>query len=91
MEGKVFDGVISFLEEMKFKKDFFHQKRWSWEKNDLNKFSPKTTPLKTQGMKNEILHFGTFSVRDETFSKYISIKFFFFFGREIYFQSLSRV
>ena len=28
-------------------------------------------------MKNEILHFGTFSVRDETFSKYISIKFFF--------------
>ena len=26
MEGKVFDGVISFLEEMKFKKDFFHQK-----------------------------------------------------------------
>ena len=49
MEGKIFGGVISFLEEMKFKKDFFHQKRWSWEKNELNKFSPKTTPLKLRG------------------------------------------
>ena len=49
MAGKIFDGVISFLEEMKFKKDFFHQKRWSWGKNDLNKFSPKTSPLKLRG------------------------------------------
>ena len=47
MAGKVFDGVIS--SQMRFKKDFFHQKRWSWEKNDLNKFSPKTTPLKLRG------------------------------------------
>ena len=42
LEGKVFDGVISFLEEMKFKKDF-SDKPLEGEKNDLDKFSPKTT------------------------------------------------
>ena len=49
MEGKIFDGVISFLEEMKFKKDFFPTNLWKGEKDDLDKFSPKTTPLKLRG------------------------------------------
>ena len=49
MAGKVFGGVISFLEEMKFKKDFFSSETLELGKNDLNKFSPKTTPLKLRG------------------------------------------
>ena len=49
MEGKVFDGVISFLEEMKFKKRLFPDKPLGRKKDDLDKFSPKTTPLKFRG------------------------------------------
>ena len=51
MEGKVFDGVISFLEEMKFKKDFFHQKRWSWEKKRSQQILSQNNSVKIQGMK----------------------------------------
>ena len=78
---------------MKFKKDFFHQKRWSWEKKRSQQILSQNNSVKTQGMKNEILHFETFSVRDETFSKYISIKFF-FWKRNIFsisLQSLEKV
>ena len=62
---------------MKVIKTLFSSETLELGKNDLDKFSPKTTPLKFRGNENEILHFGTFSVRDETFSKYISIKIFF--------------
>ena len=43
MEGKVFDG------QMRFKKRLFPDQLWEGEKDDLNKFSPKTTPLKLRG------------------------------------------
>ena len=36
MAGKVFDGVISFPEEMRFKKTFFIRNLWGGEK-DLDK------------------------------------------------------
>ena len=58
MEGKVFDGVISFLEEMKFKKRLFPDKPLE---RRLDKFSPKTTPLKLRGNENEIMKFLGFS------------------------------
>ena len=45
MEGKVFDGVIS--SQMRFKKRLFSRQTFGKEKKkDLEKFSPKTTPLK---------------------------------------------
>ena len=86
MEGKVFDGVISFLEEMKFKKDFFSSETLELGKKRSQQILSQNNSVKTQGMKNEILHFGTFSVRDETFSKYISIKFFFFLEEKYIFN-----
>ena len=50
MEGKVFDGVISFPEEMRFKKRLFSSETLeSGKKIMLDKFSPKTTPLKLRG------------------------------------------
>ena len=47
MAGKVFEGVIS--SQMRFKKTFFPTNLWGGEKDDLDKFSPKTTPLKFRG------------------------------------------
>ena len=46
MAGKVFDGVISFPEEMKVIKTLFPDKPLE---RRLDKFSPKTTPLKLRG------------------------------------------
>ena len=59
MEGKSFRWS---LEEMKFKKKTFsRQNLWGGEKDDLDKFSPKTTPLKLRGNENEIMKFLGFS------------------------------
>ena len=81
MEGKVFDGVISFPEEMRFKKRlFFPTNLWRGEKDDLDKFSPKTTPLKFRGNENEIMKFLGFSkIWDENSLQIIFSNFFFFF------------
>ena len=46
MEGKIFGGVIS--SQMRFKKDFFPDKPLE---RRLDKFSPKTTPLKLRNEK----------------------------------------
>ena len=35
MEGKIFDGVISFLEEMKFKKRLFSRQTFGEEKKTI--------------------------------------------------------
>ena len=81
MEGKIFDGVISFPEEMKFKKRLFPDKPLERRKNDLDKFSPKTTPLKLRGNENEIMKFLGFSKIWRQDSKiYFSKKKKFFFG-----------
>ena len=51
MEGKVFDGVISFPEEMKVIKTLFSSETLeSGKKMMLAKFSPKNF-AQTQGMK----------------------------------------
>ena len=41
MEGKIFDGVISFLEEMKFKKRLFPDKPLEEKKTILTNSLPK--------------------------------------------------
>ena len=62
---------------MKFKKDFFHQKRWSWEKNDLNKFSPKTTPLKFRDEKMKFYILELFLSGMKLFQNIFRLNFFF--------------
>ena len=62
---------------MKVIKTLFSSETLELGKKRSQQILSQNNSVKTQGMKNEILHFETFSVRDETFSKYISIKFFF--------------
>ena len=83
MEGKIFDGVIS--SQMRFKKTFFPTNLWGGEKDDLDKFSPKTTPLKFRGNENEIMKFLGFSkIWDENSLQIIFQIFFFFFEKNIF-------
>ena len=74
MEGKIFDGVIS--SQMKFKKRLFPDKPLE---RRLDKFSPKTTPLKLRGNENEIMKFlGFFKIWDENSQNIFHFKNFFF-------------
>ena len=68
---------ISFPQEMRFKKDFFPDKPLERRKSQARQILSQNNSVKTQGMKNEILHFGTFSVRDEAFQNIFRLKFFF--------------
>ena len=50
----------------------------------LDKFSPKTTPLKLRGNENEKMKFLGFPKSGMKFSKYIFISNFFFFLENIF-------
>ena len=71
---------------MRFKKTFFPTNLWKGEKNDLDKFSPKTTPLKLRGNENEIMKFLGFSKIWDENSLQIIFQIFFFFLKKIYFR-----
>ena len=49
MEGKIFDGVISFLEEMKFKKRLFPDKPLERRKKRSRQILSQNNSVKTQG------------------------------------------
>ena len=51
MEGKVFDGVISFPEEMRFKKRLFPDKPLERRKSQARQILSQNNSVKTQGMK----------------------------------------
>ena len=57
MGEKVFDGVISFPEEMKFKKRLFSDKPLERRKSQARQILPQNNSVKTQQRKNENMKF----------------------------------
>ena len=51
MEGKVFGGVISFPEEMRFKKRLFSDKPLERRKSQARQILSQNNSVKIQGMK----------------------------------------
>ena len=87
MEGKVFDGVISFLEEMKFKKRLFPDKPLGRRKKRSRQILSQNNSAQIQGMKkrnHEI--FGVFQNLEMKILSKLFFKFFFFFLKKIYFR-----
>ena len=74
---------------MRFKKTFFPTNLWKGEKNDLDKFSPKTTPLKLRGNENEIMNFWGFPKSGDENSLQIIFSIFFFFFEKKYILEIS--